>query len=352
MLRIAIALSLVGYFALPSKIDLPTPAAKCRVQEGFPQDEISRLQHRASKLRKGFQAFDTQGVQSVILKSRVWNPQEMALTVAFLGGSEDLREKIISTVNAWSTAADIRFDFGTPGAFHEWTRADVTYKASIRIAFDQQGYWSFIGSDSIDPSVAGPAQASMNFQGFSQGLPDDWQGVILHEFGHAIGFEHEHQSPGSNCNAEFRYQDDPGYVATKDMYGSFVPDSQGRRPGIYTVLGGPPNDWTSQQVDFNLRQLANTSDLRFSAFDVKSIMMYSFQSWMFVNGDQSSCYTPENQILSQQDQRAALEVYPRDVNAAISKAIQNFKALQILIAQPRLSQDIKAQAQSRIQKLQ
>lgn len=352
MFRIGTGLALIGFLVLPVSAQAPTPAAKYRIQEGFPPDEISRLQHRTSNLRKGFQAFDSESVQSVILKSRVWNPQEQPLTVAFLGGSVDLREKIVSTVGAWSSAANIKFDFGTPGAFREWATTDRAYKADIRIAFDEKGYWSFVGSDSIDPSVTGPGQASMNFQDFTQSLPDDWEGVVLHEFGHAIGFEHEHQSPGGNCDAEFRYQDDAGYVATKDMYGSFVQDSQGRRPGIYTVLGGPPNNWSSQQVDFNLRQLSNTTDLRFSAFDVKSIMMYSFQSWMFVNGDQSSCYTPENQNLSQQDQRAALETYPRDVNAAISTAIRNFSALQTLATQSRLSQDIKAQAQSRIQKMQ
>jgi hypothetical protein len=350
MFRIGLALALLASLAPSPGVD--SSKSPYRIQEGFPTNEISRLQHRNDNFRKGFQGFNSEGVQSVILKSRVWNPKDQPLTVAFLGGSAELRGKIVSMISAWSAAANIRFDFGSQRAYREWTRADRSYAADIRIAFDEQGYWSFVGSDSIDPNVSKANQASMNFQGFPDGLPADWQGVVLHEFGHAVGFEHEHQSPAANCNAEFRFDDDPGYIATKDIYGSFIQDSQGRRPGIYTVLGGSPNNWDRQQVDFNLKQLPNTTDLRFSAFDLHSIMMYSFQSWMFVSGDQSSCYTPENQTLSIQDQRAALETYPLTVDAAVSTTIQNLRALQMITKQPHLSQDIKVQANARLQKLQ
>ena len=71
-------------------------------------------------------------------------------------------------------------------------------------------------------------------------------------------------------------------------------------------------------------------------FDVKSIMKYYFPSWMFVNGDKSHCYGPQNLEISANDQKGATLAYPKksqDVNNVISKqkmalnAILNLKGL-------------------------
>lgn len=62
----------------------------------------------------------------------------------------------------------------------------------------------------------GPNVASMNLQEFDETLPDDWQAIVLHEFGHVLSFEHKHQNPNSSCEQEYRWDDEPGYVPTKD----------------------------------------------------------------------------------------------------------------------------------------
>jgi hypothetical protein len=87
-----------------------------------------------------------------------------------------------------------------------WSTSDQNYAADIRIGFinqgDYAGNWSAVGTDSRDSTVEGgaPNQGSMNFGGFDQQLPVDWAGTVLHEFGHALGFEHEHQSPSGGCD--------------------------------------------------------------------------------------------------------------------------------------------------------
>ena len=48
----------------------------------------------------------------------------------------------------------------------------------------------------------------MNLGGFTEELPDDWEATVLHEFGHAIGFLHEHQSLNSTCEEEFRWDNE------------------------------------------------------------------------------------------------------------------------------------------------
>ena len=54
-------------------------------------------------------------------------------------------------------------------------------------------------------------QRSLNLGGFAIQKPQNWMGVVRHEFLHALGFEHEHQSPVSVCETEFRWDDDSGY---------------------------------------------------------------------------------------------------------------------------------------------
>ena len=95
-----------------------------------------------------------------------------------------------------------------------------------------------------------PNEASMNFERFNQQLPDDFRGVILHEFGHALGFEHEHQHPTQGCDAEFRWDDDPGYQLTTDEYGQFIADRLDEGQGFMRFSAarptiGPPRRSTS-----------------------------------------------------------------------------------------------------------
>jgi hypothetical protein len=254
-------------------------------------------------------------------------------------------------VQAWSSNSGVRFDFGPQGTFREWSRSDRIYQAQIRIAFDEVGYWSWIGAQSIDKAIAGANQPSMNFEQFATSLPGDRQGVVLHEFGHAIGFEHEHQSPAGDCSQQFRWNDDPGYAKTRDIYGQFVQDGAGRRPGIYTVLEGPPNSWSQDQIDFNMKSLPATLDLRYSSFDPNSVMMYSFADWMFVNGAQSSCYTKENLTLSAQDLKAALDTYPPGPSAKPFSQ-QDAAAAQKLLLKKKLPAEVKAVLQERLAVIQ
>jgi hypothetical protein len=345
MVLIVVATSAVTQQAPPEAVP------RYRIQEGFPADAIRRLRNRTSSLQLSLGNSQAAAAQSVIYKIQVWTPSELPVKVAFLGGSPDLREKIASTVQAWSSGSGVRFDFGPQGSFREWSRSDRIYQAQIRIAFDEAGYWSWIGAQSIDKAIAGPNQPSMNFEQFAVSLPNNWQGVVLHEFGHAIGFEHEHQNPAADCPQQFRWNDDPGYIKTTDIYGQFVQDGAGRRPGIYTVLEGPPNSWSQDQIDFNMKSLPATLDLRYSGFDPTSVMMYSFADWMFVNGPQSSCYTKENLMLSTQDLKAVVETYPPTPSAK-TLSPEDTTAAHKLLLQKKLPAEVKTVLQERLAVMQ
>src|SRR5262249_10077151 len=155
---------------------------------------------------------------------------------------------------------------------------------------------------SVDPKLRGPHEESMNFGGFDRGKRPDWRAIVLHEFGHALGFKHEHQHPTEGCNSDFRWEDDPDYQPTTDIRGQYIQNKNGRRPGIYTWAAGPPNYWPKRMVDHNMRQLPQSHMYKTTAFDAQSIMKYSFPVWMFARGENSPCFSAgTNKELSKMD---------------------------------------------------
>lgn len=254
---------------------------------------------------------------------RRWTPGT-TLRVAFKGGDTALHDKIRTAAQAWIDAgANLKFSFkDNSGQYRTWSTSDTTLAAEIRIAFDTNSpwgaYWSMLGTDSITAAAgAAPNQPSLNLAGFAQQLPYNWKATAIHEFGHALGFTHEHKNPEGGC--DFRFDDDPGYVPTKDAEGWYIEDAQRRRPGLYTYLGGYVNFWSSETVDFNLRAIKDTTGYLVGTFDKDSIMKYFFEDLMFVKGKQSPCYTPsENLVLSPKDGEGVRNAYPFDAPAISS----------------------------------
>ena len=108
------------------------------------------------------------------------------ISVAFASGSTRVHEAIEKAASTWSRYANLTFDFRDPqtGKFRRWSRNDHRYAADIRIAFKaNDGFWSAVGRGSIDCKVFLPNEPSMNYDGFSRELPDDWKAYVLHEFG-------------------------------------------------------------------------------------------------------------------------------------------------------------------------
>jgi hypothetical protein len=284
-----------------------------------------------------------------------WKPGA-TVRVAFNGGDESLYLKIRDAASEWvgPDAANLKLAFtDAAGHYLHWTPQDQVYSAEIRISFDQaaelRGFWSHVGTNSINAGIVGgaPGEASMNLQDFDQGLPGNWDAVVKHEFGHALGFHHEHQSPVGGC--DFRFQDDPGYVPTKDEDGWFTTDVNGRRPGLYTYLGGKANYWPRSTVDANLGALPNGSAFLVSDFDRQSIMKYFFDAFMFVNGEQSHCYTPrENTALSALDIRGARLIYPRDAPAVNAINKERVAILNGVDASPRATPQLRALIRNRM----
>jgi len=110
--------------------------------------------------------------------------------------------------------------------------------------------------------------------------------VIVHEFGHAIGAIHEHSVPTG------------GIVWNL--------------PAVYRYFGGPPNNWSKEDIDFNIIQKYSVSQLNGTTFDKRSIMLYSFPPELILGpASLRKSGTPENTQLSTLDKSFIARFYKK-----------------------------------------
>ena len=302
--------------------------------EAYPVGMLDRLAiDRDRRISAGKVAGVSDPAAAVAI-SRRWTIGQL-VRVAFSGGSRDLHQSIERAALAWTAplaGANLRLSFrNDDGSYRIWNRADDRYLADIRIDFAQDpkngGYWSLIGSDAVNPKLVLPGEATMNLAHFDVGPPADWHATVLHEFGHALGFQHAHQSPLAQC--KFRFYDDPGYRRVTGPDGRAVRDGNQRRPGLYTLMGGPPWRWKRSKIDANLKEIARTDEfLTRDRYDNLSIMRYHFPADFFAEGARSPCYSEhQNERLSKFDALGARTAYPWDASRDLIAARQIVRQL-------------------------
>jgi hypothetical protein len=242
------------------------------------------------------------------------------IRVAFNGGDASLHASIAGVAAEWTRHGNIHLDFGEVSqveGYRQWRTTDHYAAAEIRVGFAAHGYGSLIGRQAIDPRFTNPGSPTIILGGMDRELPPDWQSIVLHAFGHALGLQHEHR-PAGVCDKAFRWEDDKDYVPTVDASGAPAVDAMGRRPGVYSILGAAPMRWSRQRVDTNLRWLkpsaafpsGTQSGTQIAEFDSNSIMRYHFPDWMFVAGVRSACYAEPIVVLSEEDRRRFNALYP------------------------------------------
>jgi hypothetical protein len=188
----------------------------------------------------------------------------------------------------WVPAVDI-FESGNNDVVVKADLPDLK-RDDIKVTFeDNKGWWSVPGT------VSRGQDPSMNLQFFGVDTPMLKNGqpapeapirsTILHEFGHALGLLHEHQSPNANCDAEIDWD------------------------AAYKIGAGI--GWDKGLVDRNFRQLASTTSLNATEVDRKSIMHYSLPVWIFKAREKSPCFVQPNYEISEGDRAFLSRVYPK-----------------------------------------
>jgi len=236
-------------------------------------DESSELSPNAEQSKVAFRSCTTiepdiarSSTGRVSYKGFYWLPGQ-TIRIKFLNGDEFLQNKVKQYANQWLQYSNLKYEWVTSGS------------AAIKIGFKWNGdvgSWSTIGNDCYTVAQNSP---SMNFGWFDNNTSEEeFSRVVIHEFGHALGFAHEHQNPTS-----------PIQWNTTAVYD-------------YYALAG----WDKQKVDNNILNKFSPSQVDYTNFDSQSIMLYSFPSSLTLNG-----YSfPWNTILSDEDKSSAKTLYP------------------------------------------
>jgi serralysin len=189
------------------------------------------------------------------------------LRVRFLHGEPALQARVLASARQWLV----------PGVQLDILPAKAGERAQIRIDFEDDGSWSYIGKECLQIH---PSQPTMNLGWATMETDqDDFDSVVIHEFGHALALLHEHNHPKAKI--------------------------QWNKPAVDADLSGDPNYWDQATIDANVYAAFDASEVIVTEFDKASVMIYPvLPSWTL----DGSSFTPSPR-LSKGDAQTILKLY-------------------------------------------
>ena len=248
------------------KICSPYLPAESRATRG-PSSDQAAVSERVDNVRVRPLPPGPGHVEAAVEKLKLWD-NGRTLRVRFLDGDPAVQAKVEAIAKEWEAEANLSLRFVTSGA------------AEIRVSFAEKGFsWSTVGTDAL---TAGRAEATMNYGWLEPNTATrEYQRVVRHEFGHALGMIHEHQNPAA---------------------AGVIPWDKPKVYAYYAQQG-----WSKDDVDFNIFAVYAEDSTNHTAFDPTSIMEYAIPDSLTVG----SYAIGWNTELSQLDRDFMRRQYPK-----------------------------------------
>ena len=209
-------------------------------------------------------------VRLAVATPKMWD-NGVELKCRFLDGGTKQKKRVEAKAHLWEKFANVTFKFVR------------SQDAPIRISFvADSGSWSALGTDALVDRYFPKFQPTMNFGWLRDDTDDqEYERVVVHEFGHALGAIHEHQTPAAGL--------------------------KWNKAAVYKSFSGPPNYWDKATIDSNILEHYSRTHMNFTKFDPNSIMLYAFPGSLFTDGKG----THENTHLSASDKSFIAHLYPK-----------------------------------------